>query len=66
MIRLKVREVAEKKGYSTAYQLQKLLDVQSTVAYRLWNGNTTMIALKTVELLCKKLKCTPSQLFEID
>ena len=66
MAKLRVREVAEKKGITTAYQLQQLLGGYATDAYRLWSGNIKTISLANIQLLCTKLKCTPNQLFEIE
>jgi DNA-binding Xre family transcriptional regulator len=66
MARLRIKEVAEKKGITTAYQLQQALGVQATVAYRLWRGTSKLIALETIQTLCTKLKTTPNQLIEIE
>lgn len=50
------------RGITTAYQLQKTLEVQPSVAARLWRGEMAMIALATVERLCDKLECEPGDL----
>jgi len=64
MIRVLIQERAKAKGITTAYQLQKLLDVQPSVAARLWKGDFTKIDLGTLSKLCEKLKCQPSQLLK--
>jgi DNA-binding Xre family transcriptional regulator len=65
MIKLRVRDLAEAKGITSAYQLQQFLEVHATDAYRFWDNNMKSISLKNIELLCRKFKCKPNSLFEI-
>jgi DNA-binding Xre family transcriptional regulator len=62
MMRLTIREAAEAKGISTAYQLQKALNVPPGTAARLWRGEMRMIALSTLDALCEALGCELSEL----
>jgi DNA-binding Xre family transcriptional regulator len=62
MVRLKIREAAEARGITTAYQLQKAMGVQPGMAARLWKGELEMIALKTLDRLCDAIGCELSDL----
>lgn len=62
MIEVKIREVCESRGITTAYQLQKALNVQPSVAARLYKGTFTRIDLETLDKLCTLLKCQPQKL----
>ena len=62
MIEVKIREVAEARGITTAYQLQKALDVAPSVAARLWRGEISKIGLDTLDNLCRVLKSRPDKL----
>lgn len=64
MIEVTIRERAERKGYTTAYQLQKALNVQPSVAARLYKGKFTKISLDTLDKLCHLLDCQPNQLLK--
>lgn len=66
MIKIRIREVAESRGITTAYQLQKLTGVQATVAAKWYKNNLKMIGIESLDLLCKKLKCTPNDLLVIE
>lgn len=62
MIEVKIKEVCEARGITTAYQLQKALNVQPSVAARLFKGEFTKIDLKTLDRLCTVLRCQPHKL----
>lgn len=68
MIKTHVREMAEKRGIKTAYQLQKALEISPSVAARLWRDDFELISRSSLDRLCKLLRCSPSRLitFEID
>ncbi len=66
VIKIRIREVAESKGITTAYQLQKLCGVQSTVAAMCYKNDLKMIGIESLDLLCKKLECTPNDLLAIE
>ena len=63
-----IRETAEKRGITTAYQLQKALNVSPTIAARLWRGEFDKIGMGTLDKLCRILRCQPGKLlcFKID
>ncbi len=65
VIKIRIREVAESRGITTAYQLQKLTGVQATVAAKWYKNDLKLIAIETIDLLCKKLDCTPNDLLVV-
>lgn len=62
MIVLKIREMAEAQGITTAYQLQKAMEMPPNMAARLWRGDMKMIGLETIDRLCEVLRCEPADL----
>jgi DNA-binding Xre family transcriptional regulator len=66
MIEVKIKERAEGRGITTAYQLQKALEVQPSVAARLFKGEFTKIDLGTLDKLCRVLKCQPDKLLKYE
>jgi DNA-binding Xre family transcriptional regulator len=61
-IELRIREAAEARGITTAYQLQKRMNVPPGTAARLWRGEMRMIGLDTLNALCEAIVCEPSDL----
>ncbi len=61
-IELRIREAAEARGITTAYQLQKKMSVPPGTAARLWRGEMRMIGLDTIEALCEAIGCEPADL----
>lgn len=66
MIKTHVREMAEKKGITTAYQLQKALEISPSVAARLWRDDFEFISRISLDRLCRLLKCPVSKLISYD
>jgi DNA-binding Xre family transcriptional regulator len=66
MISVHISETARQRGITTAYQLQKALDISPTVAARLWKGEFDMIGLVTLDKLCRVLRCQPSKLLRYE
>jgi DNA-binding Xre family transcriptional regulator len=64
MVRLIVREVAERAGIRNAHDLMKKADLQTKSAYALWNGTTTRIDVATLNRLCNLFRVPPGQLFD--
>jgi DNA-binding Xre family transcriptional regulator len=62
MVELRIKEVAEARGITTAYQLQKRMNVPPGTAARLWRGEMKMIGLDTIEALCEAIGCEPADL----
>jgi DNA-binding Xre family transcriptional regulator len=61
-VELRIREAAEARGITTAYQLQKKMNVPPGTAARLWRGDMRMIGLDTIDALCEAIGCEPSDL----
>jgi DNA-binding Xre family transcriptional regulator len=62
MIKANIKEVAVKKGIKTAYQLQKVMNLQPSQAAKLYRNDLKMIGLDTLDSLCDALDCMPSDL----
>jgi DNA-binding Xre family transcriptional regulator len=62
MITVAIRETAEKRGITTAYQLQKVLNVGPSMASKWWSNELQMIGITTLDKLCNALNATPSEL----
>ena len=66
MITTRIKEMAEKRGITTAYQLQKLTELPPSMAARLFRDEVDMIALRTLDRLCTVLKCKPNDLLRYE
>lgn len=64
MIEYKVKEVAERRGVKSSYELQKLCDLHPPQAVRLWRNDITCLKKPILDILCKKLKCQPGDLIK--
>jgi DNA-binding Xre family transcriptional regulator len=62
MITVSIREMAERRGITTAYQLQKAMDVPPSLAAKWWSNEMKMIGIDTLDRLCKVLKCKPNDI----
>jgi len=62
MIRTHVQEIANKRGITTAYQLQKALNISPSVAAKIYSDDFEMISRKSLDRLCKILDTTPAEL----
>jgi len=66
MITIAIREMAEKRGITTAYQLQKATSVQPTVAAKWFKNDLKMIGIESLDRLCVALKCKPNDLLKYE
>jgi DNA-binding Xre family transcriptional regulator len=66
MVILVVKEVAEKAGIKTAYELAQRTDIPIRSVYRIWDGSATMLGLDTIDRLCYALDVPPAQLFKYE
>jgi DNA-binding Xre family transcriptional regulator len=64
MIKLVVREVAERAGIKSARDLSIRAKLPYESCRLLWNGDSRMIGLNTLERLCTLLDVPPGQLFD--
>ena len=61
---VKIKEVAQSKGITTAYQLQKLTGAQPNLAAKWYRNDLKSIGIETLNTLCDALGCTPNDLLE--
>jgi DNA-binding Xre family transcriptional regulator len=64
MIRLCIKELAEKRGITKPVDLARLTGLSFSVTHKLWNEQQARIDLKTIESLCQVLKVSPGDLFD--
>lgn len=64
MVKLVVKDVAEKAGIKTAYELAQRTQIPVRSVYRIWDGSAKMIGLETIDKLCEVLDVPPGQLFK--
>jgi putative transcriptional regulator len=57
MIKIRLKEMAEKHGIKTAYQLQTLLNIQPSVAAKWFRNDMKMIGFESLNMLCKYFNC---------
>jgi DNA-binding Xre family transcriptional regulator len=62
MIKPNIKQIAEKNGITTAYQLQKLLGIQPSLAAKWYKNDLKMIGFDSLNTLCKAFNCSPSDL----
>jgi DNA-binding Xre family transcriptional regulator/predicted DNA-binding transcriptional regulator AlpA len=62
MIKVKIKEIAEKNGITTAYQLQKTLNIQPSLAAKWYRNDLKMIGIESLNTLCAAFKCLPSDI----
>lgn len=66
VIKVRIKEVAEERGVMTAYQLQKLTGVHPSLAAKWYKNDMKMIGIESLDLLCRKLNCTPNDLLVLE
>ncbi len=57
MIKPNIKEIAEKNGITTAYQLQKLLGIQPSLAAKWYKNDLKMIGFESLNTLCTAFNC---------
>jgi excisionase family DNA binding protein len=62
MIKVKIKEIAEKNGVTTAYQLQKKLGIQPSLAAKWYRNDLKMIGIESLNSLCAAFNCTPNDI----
>jgi DNA-binding Xre family transcriptional regulator len=65
MIRLLVREIAEREGIQNPYQLADRTGLKYESCRLIWQGASRQLSLRTIEVLCRTLMIMPGQLFEL-
>ncbi len=62
MIKVKIKEIAERNGITTAYQLQKKLGIQPSLAAKWYRNDLKMIGIESLNSLCAAFVCLPSDI----
>lgn len=62
MVKVAIREVAEKRGVTSSYQLMKLMNIPPGQAAKWFRNDMESISIRTLDKLCRALKCKPSDL----
>jgi putative transcriptional regulator len=57
MIKPNIKQIAERNGITTAYQLQKLLGIQPSLAAKWYRNDLKMIGFESLNTLCKAFNC---------
>ena len=66
MIKLNVRETAEREGYENPNRLSEATGLPYETCRKLWRGEARRIDLNTIERLCDVLRLRPGQLFDYE
>lgn len=70
MIKLRVREVAERAGVKDAAQLSRRADIATETAYRIWDGDAGSqgrgVGINTLYRIAKALGVKTSDLYDED
>jgi hypothetical protein len=64
MIKVLVRDVAERAGIQTAYALMKQGELDAKTAYAYWNGTVTRFDASVLERLCNLFNVPVGQLLQ--
>jgi DNA-binding Xre family transcriptional regulator len=64
MFTWKVKEVALRRGITSAVQLAEQADIAIGTATALWYGRQTRVDLPILGRVCKVLRCVPSEILE--
>jgi DNA-binding Xre family transcriptional regulator len=58
--------MSKKRGITTAYQLQKALEISPSTASVLWKDKFEFISRTSLNRLCRVLNCKPGQLISFE
>ncbi len=64
MIKVSIKEIAIKNDIKTAYQLQKLMNLQPSMAAKWFKNDLKMIGIESLNSLCEALGCEPSDILK--
>lgn len=66
MVRIKIREIAEKKGINNPFQLMKVTGLNYAQCHLYWNSQPKQIGVEALNRLCMALGVTPGEIFEFE
>jgi len=64
MMKVRIKEIAEKQGIKNARQLAALTKLNVTSCYQLWNGTAKAISFDSLNTLCNVLQAGPALLLD--
>lgn len=65
-MKVRIKEIAEMRGFKTAYELSERSDLSYPTADRAFRNDIKQFTPDTLERLCKTLFCTPNDIFGVD
>jgi DNA-binding Xre family transcriptional regulator len=66
VVRIKIREIAEKRGINNPFQLMKLTGLNYAQCHLYWNSQPKQIGVDALNRLCMGLEVTPGEIFEFE
>jgi len=66
MIKVAIREMAERRGITSSYQLMKALNIPPSQAAKWYNNDLESISMRTLDKLCAALRCKPNDLLRYE
>ena len=66
MVKIKIREIAERKGINNPSQLMRATGLNYAQCHLYWNNQPKQIGVDALNRLCMALEITPGQLFEFE
>lgn len=65
-MKIRIKEIAEQRGFKTAYELSKRSGLSYPTAERAFRNEIKQFTPNTLERLCVTLFCTPNDIFGIN
>ncbi len=62
-MRIMIREICQKRGIKSAYELAKLSELKMPTAYRAFSNDIKQFTPETLDALCRALSVTPNEIF---
>jgi DNA-binding Xre family transcriptional regulator len=66
MVKVAIKEMAERRGITSSYQLMKALNIPPSQAAKWFNNDLESISMRTLDKLCSALRCKPSDLLRYE
>jgi DNA-binding Xre family transcriptional regulator len=66
MVKVAIKEMAERRGITSCYQLMKALNIPPSLAAKWFNNDLESISIRTLDRLYTALRCKPSDLLRYE
>jgi DNA-binding Xre family transcriptional regulator len=66
MVKVAIKEMAERRGITSSYRLMKALNIPPSQAAKWFNNDLESISLRTLDKLCRALRCKPNDLLRYE